>query len=141
MRIPKRYGQSRVDRCPFCDKLSVTKNPQDVPVCMQHKSMNLTNLKCICGEWLDVQSGKYGAYFRCMNCGNVNFQKALELNPQIKSKTSAIEQKDRLVKENTSFVERNQRVVEKKEFMPSLKSGMKKEIKETIIRSDDPNYF
>ena len=121
MRIPKKYGQSKIDRCPFCDKTAVMKNSQDVPVCVQHKNAKLENLKCICGEWLDVSSGKYGPYFRCLNCGNVSFTKGLEMNPQI-----------------GKVGEAKEKIAEKKEMdsqsIPAIK-------KETIIRSDDPNYF
>jgi len=88
MYIKKRYGESRVDNCPFCGKISVTKNKQGVPVCKDHKEDMLTDLKCICGEWLDVQEGKWGPYFRCMNCGNVNYRKGLELNPHVKGSSS-----------------------------------------------------
>ena len=86
MRIPKRYGQSRIDNCPFCGKVAVTKNKQGVPVCSSHKDDRLQDLKCVCGEWLEVNEGKWGAYFRCINCGNINFRKAMEMNPQIINK-------------------------------------------------------
>ena len=81
MHIPKRYGQSRIDRCPFCDKHGVTKNKQDIPVCSKHADKLLT-LKCICGNILDICSGKWGTYCRCIKCGNINFKKALEINPK-----------------------------------------------------------
>lgn len=80
MYIPKRYGQSKIENCPFCGKTSVTKNKQDIPVCTAHKDAQLDDLKCICGEWLDLCSGKWGPYFRCMKCGNVSFKKVMEIN-------------------------------------------------------------
>tara|TARA_Y100000310_G_scaffold237165_1_gene240423 strand:+ start:1120 stop:1503 length:384 start_codon:yes stop_codon:yes gene_type:complete len=89
MRIPKRYGQSRVDNCPFCEKVSTTKNKQGVPVCQKHKEDILKDLKCVCGEWLDLNEGKWGPYFKCINCGNINFNKGLELNPQIKEEDNS----------------------------------------------------
>lgn len=85
MYIPKRYGESGINNCPFCGKISVTKNIQGVPVCKMHKNENLDDLKCVCGEYLDILEGKWGPYFRCMNCGNINFKKGLEMNPQVKS--------------------------------------------------------
>jgi len=98
MRIPKRYGDYKVENCPFCGKISVTKNKQGVPVCIKHKDYELSNLKCACGEWLDVAEGKYGPYFRCMNCGNINFKKGIEINPQVKDnvakKDDSSEKKD-----------------------------------------------
>jgi hypothetical protein len=81
MYIPKRYGSYKIDSCPFCGKQSVTKNSQGVPVCIAHKKEELKDLKCVCGSWLDVKEGKYGAYFSCIKCGNVNFRKVLEMNP------------------------------------------------------------
>ena len=91
MYIKKRYGESRVDNCPFCGKVSVTKNKQGVPVCKEHKEDMLKDLRCVCGELLDVQEGKWGPYFRCMNCGNVNFKKGMEMNPQVKSNSLNLE--------------------------------------------------
>jgi hypothetical protein len=86
MRIPKRYGQSRIDNCPFCGKQCTTKNKQGVPVCQDHKDDYLDNIRCVCGELLDVREGKWGPYFVCMDCGNINFKKAMEMNPQLKDK-------------------------------------------------------
>ena len=80
MRIPKRYGQSRVDNCPFCGKQGSQENKQGLTVCVDHKHTNLPDMKCLCGDYLDVRSGKYGAYANCANCGNMNMRKALEIN-------------------------------------------------------------
>ena len=82
MRLPKRYGASKIDRCPFCDKQAVTSNPQGIPVCSDHKSEDLNDLKCACGDWLDLKKGKYGIFFNCMNCGSVSLSKALDMNPK-----------------------------------------------------------
>ena len=78
----KRYGESRIDKCPFCGKMAVVKNSQGIPVCNNHKGSELKNLKCACGEYLDIAKGKFGAYFRCINCGNISFKKGLEMNSQ-----------------------------------------------------------
>lgn len=51
-----------------------------------HKNEKLNDLKCACGEYLDVLEGKWGPYFRCMNCGNINFKKGIEMNAQVKNK-------------------------------------------------------
>ncbi|MBW3015250.1 hypothetical protein KY330_02410 [Candidatus Woesearchaeota archaeon] len=77
----KIYGESRVEECPFCDKKAVVVNSQGIPVCGEHKAQYL-NLKCICGETLDVKSGKYGVYFECLTCGNISYRKALSFNPK-----------------------------------------------------------
>ena len=92
MRIPKRYGESRIDRCPFCSKTATTANKQGVPVCSEHKDKNL-DLKCICGEYLDVMKGKWGPYFRCLNCGNISFKKGLSMN-QTKEKKAPVKVHD-----------------------------------------------
>ena len=83
MFIPKQYGKSRVDCCPFCGKQSTTVNSQGVPVCLQHKGELLSGLRCFCGDSLEVRSGKWGSYFFCMRCGNISFAKGLEANPGI----------------------------------------------------------
>ncbi|MFH2028976.1 MAG: hypothetical protein ABIJ08_07575 [Nanoarchaeota archaeon] len=117
MRIPKRYGMSRVDSCPFCSKQAVTKNKQGVPVCVDHKSENLNNIKCVCGEYLDVREGKFGPYFHCINCGNINFKKGIEMNPKVEKKQTV--------------------------DIPIPKTETKKEYrkKEITITSDDVEYF
>lgn len=81
MHIPKRYGQSKINRCPFCEKQSTTENIQGIPTCSVHKKEELLDFKCVCGEWLDIKKGKYGAFFLCMNCGPISLSKALEINP------------------------------------------------------------
>jgi hypothetical protein len=85
MYIPKRYGESHIDNCPFCGKIAVTKNKQGVPVCKSHIGEKLKDIKCACGEWLDLQEGKFGSYFKCMRCGNISFKKAIEMNSNFKS--------------------------------------------------------
>jgi len=80
----KRYGESQILNCPFCGSLAHSKNKQGVPVCSKHKERELANLKCICGEELEVRESKWGAYFFCINCGNLSFNKGMEANPQIK---------------------------------------------------------
>ena len=88
MHIPKRYGQSKVDLCPFCEKAATAKNSQDVPVCQTHKKMFLPDLKCSCNSYLDLRKGKFGVYFNCMNCGNMNIKKVLSLNPNLRVNTN-----------------------------------------------------
>ena len=62
MYIPKRYGESRTENCPFCDSRATTTNDQNVPVCMKHKNKLLDDLKCVCGRWLDLKDGKFGCF-------------------------------------------------------------------------------
>jgi hypothetical protein len=85
MYIPKKYGQSKVENCPFCGKIGTTKNKQGLAVCTSHKDETLQDVKCVCGEWLEPREGKWGAYFHCLNCGNINLKKALEGSLQLSS--------------------------------------------------------
>lgn len=80
MKIPKQYGKSQINECPFCGKQVVVKNDQGIPVCKEHKDKKLKNLKCACGEWLDIKQGKWGPYFVCINCGNISFKKGVNIN-------------------------------------------------------------
>mgnify|MGYP001593293308 CR=1 FL=1 len=80
MFIPKKYGQSKVDACPFCSKQATSMNSQDVPVCYDHREEILDDLKCVCGSVLEMLHGKFGVFFKCINCGNMNLKKVLEFN-------------------------------------------------------------
>ena len=80
MFIPKKYGQSKIDKCPFCQKQAVNLNKQGVPVCPAHREELLENLKCVCGESLDILKGKFGVFFKCIKCGNMNLRKVMEFN-------------------------------------------------------------
>ena len=113
MHAKKVYGESRRDNCPFCGQLAVTENSQGIPVCVEHKKGVLDDLKCVCGSWLDVRKGKFGPYFFCMNCGNINFKRGLEMNDKAISKI-------------------------RKEVAPI---GEKKGPREITITSDDVNYI
>ena len=119
MFIPKKYGQSKIDKCPFCQKQATIKNKQGLPVCTDHKQELLDGLKCLCGSNLEMLSGKFGIFFSCFKCGNINLRKALEIN----------DVKPRVKQENTE----------------NTYSGLgRKETtgrKEITIRSDDPRYF
>ena len=75
----KIYGQSKTATCPFCQKLATTKNEQGLEVCYQHTKEVLPEIKCTCGSWLESRVGKFGPYFNCLNCGNVNYNKAMEI--------------------------------------------------------------
>lgn len=80
MFIPKRYGQSKSNKCPFCGVEAVFHNPQGIPVCRRHKDSRIDDLTCVCGGSLEPRTGKFGPYFHCLKCGNVNFRRALEVN-------------------------------------------------------------
>ena len=77
-RARKVYGMSGPKICPFCDKSAIVKNKQQVPVCLDHKETLIGDYKCNCGLYLELNVGKFGPYFNCLNCGNKNFQKVLD---------------------------------------------------------------
>ena len=89
--IPKVYGQSMVSSCAFCGKVATAKSEQGADVCTKHTKMQIVNVKCNCGDYLDLLTGRYGAYFNCLKCGNVNYQKGLDL---WRSQGCASEEKD-----------------------------------------------
>jgi ribosomal protein L37AE/L43A len=80
MRFQKRYGESKIDECPFCGRQSITTNKQDIPVCMRHKDSLMQEIKCVCGQYLEPRRGKYGLFFICSKCGIINKRKAFEVN-------------------------------------------------------------
>jgi hypothetical protein len=133
VRIPKRYGQSRLNHCPFCSKQAVAENSQGIPVCPHHKGAELI-LKCRCNEFLDIHKGRWGAYCKCLNCGNMNLQRALEINPLPKAHMSD-EEKKRLLNINRK---RDQ----KEEFQTRSKDRpYKNEPQEIIISSKDIDVY
>lgn len=151
MYIPKRYGQSKTDQCPFCNKQAVTQNSQGIPVCSQHKSNDMTGIRCSCGETLDVRSGKFGAYFNCINCGNINFRKGLELNKDMNQQNYKINKlaiKNVALKPSIPDIQESKDSNPRKEYYKKdySKSTFKprekfKERKEITITSDDIDLY
>jgi hypothetical protein len=80
MFIPKKYGQSQIKKCPWCQSIAVAENSQRVPVCFKHKENYFENVKCSCGKFIDLMHGKFGSFFVCINCGIISMKKALEIN-------------------------------------------------------------
>lgn len=117
MYIPKRYGKSRVDKCPFCSKTAITENSQGVPVCLDHKNKIMQNIKCLCGTFLEIKKGKWGPYGYCINCGNINFRRVLEIN-----KICSIK-KNSQIKANPTY------------------KTLKETKTETVIRSDELDFY
>ena len=97
----KIYGLSKTISCPFCGQRALTENSQGVPVCIGHKNGVLDDLKCVCGEWLDVRKGKFGPYFFCINCGNINWNRGLEMNPSVKVHNKKENKENKKVREIT----------------------------------------
>ena len=80
MFIPKKYGYGKIDICPFCKKNAIILNQQKIPVCSSHAKEKLVDLKCACGSILEIMQGKYGVFFSCLKCGNMNLRKVMEIN-------------------------------------------------------------
>lgn len=142
MYIPKRYGQSKVDKCPFCGKQSITSNKQGVPVCLKHKTEYL-ELKCLCGDWLDIRSGKWGPFCTCIKCGALSFSKALSINPAPKPKTPDKDDQKNDSKPASSLPKRNlfnekRTIYSPKKTAKTRNSGVRKEI---IITSDEVDLY
>ena len=136
MYIPKRYGQSKIDICPFCQKQATTLNKQQVPVCASHKEEMLDDLKCVCGSTLDMLQGKFGVFFSCMKCGNMNLRKVMEINT-IKPKSDSDNNKDNTNNNYNNKKDDNN----KKIYSQSNKKDFLQNRKEITVRSDDPRYF
>ncbi|MFT4250368.1 MAG: hypothetical protein ACMXYD_03335 [Candidatus Woesearchaeota archaeon] len=76
----KRYGESKVERCPFCEKQAYSKNEQGFVVCTDHKNAVMNEMLCACGNILEVHEGKWGAFFVCMDCGAQNRKRVFSQN-------------------------------------------------------------
>ena len=111
----KVYGQSKLSNCTFCGRTATQKTEAGLEVCYLHTKEKLPEVKCTCGSWLEQRSGKFGPYFNCLRCGNINFKKAME----IKAITTS---KEKVLPKTSSPAEK---------FIP----------KETIITSRDVEYF
>jgi len=74
------YGLSQTQRCPFCNAQAFTTNSQKIPVCKDHKNKDMPDMKCLCGNYLDLKKGKYGMFYTCDNCGTISMSKAQEMN-------------------------------------------------------------
>ncbi len=107
-------------RCPFCGRMATQKNEQGLEVCPTHLQNVLEEIKCTCGRWLEQRTGKFGAYFHCSNCGNINFRKAMEMKEITTAPVS--------------------RQIESPKPASSSRT-LKPERKETVITSRDVEFF
>src|SRR3989338_5459615 len=128
MFIPKKYGESRIEKCPFCQKQATTINKQGIAVCVTHREDTLDGLKCVCSETLDILKGKFGAFFKCIDCGNMGLKKVLEIN--------AVKAKNHNFKEKSSDDSDNET-----QKINNDNKNQGKTKTEITIRSDDPRYF
>lgn len=119
----KTYGQYKTAECPFCGKQATQKNEEGIEVCRLHTKEKLPEIKCTCGSWLELRVGKFGPYFNCLNCGNINFEKgkemeALQGGPKVKSEQPKPESRE--------YPKRDE---------------VRSEPKEITISTDDVEYF
>ena len=84
-RKKKVYGSYKKTTCPFCNRTATKKNEQGLDVCHLHTKSVLQEMKCLCGSWLDLKVGKFGPYFNCIKCGNMNYNKAMEIGSSTKT--------------------------------------------------------
>ena len=133
----KVYGESKITSCAFCGKMATQKTEAGLEVCYQHTKSIMEEIKCTCGSWLEQRSGKFGAYFNCFHCGNINFQKAMEMKAlQIKEKPKVEQLKPALVK--PALTQENDHSTAKDR---SKKASYSKEPTETTIDTNDVEYF
>ena len=85
------------------------------------------DLKCVCGQPLDVLNGKYGMYCNCLKCGNISLKKALDINDTLKTMPS-LKLQSRDLGVNTSSTKQ-------------VKLDESKKPKETVVRSDELDFM
>ena len=119
----KTYGVYKTVRCPFCDRLATQKNEQGIEVCHKHLKQSVEEIKCTCGSWLEPKSGKFGRYFNCINCGNMNYDKAMGIKAMTMKDKPKAESKP--IKKKPNYYKRT----------------YEEEKKETVITSRDVEYF
>ena len=147
----KTYGNYKTSNCPFCERLATSKNEQGLDVCHKHKNKLLDEIKCVCGSWLESRSGKFGPYFNCLNCGNVNYNKAMEMKSMMKSGEDPasrlkVQKKETISEETTNSQNSVTRIktVVKDDFLTMMKKERLKkfnEEKEKTISTNDFEYF
>ena len=92
-------------------------------VCREHQRQKLEEIRCTCGNWLEARSGKFGPYFNCVKCGNINYNKGMAM------------------KDMTTPIMTD---AQKTEIVPEQrfkKETAVKERKEITISSEDVEYF
>ena len=84
----------------------------------------MEDIKCTCGTWLELRVSKHGPYFHCMDCGNINFEKGMEIK-------------------GLTHVGLPAEVIQEKKPETSSRFGRKTESKkkEITITSNDAFYF
>ncbi len=149
MYIPKRYGESKTNKCPFCEKDAFSQNKQKIPTCKDHKDTQLQEVKCVCGSWLDMKEGKYGVFFTCINCGALNLRKVLEMNNIQRQKAEnkqattmqyKVQARETEKKEQEQPIRKEEKVYIRPKTLQEVEREMGKG-KETTVRSDELDFM
>lgn len=137
MYIPKKYGKSKVDTCPFCEEQATTLNKQGLTVCRNHVHAVLGDMKCVCKNYLELKTGKFGAFFVCISCGAMNTKKVFEVNHVVDVSGDVEKYSNKKTPRSSS----TKRYSPKRDYGNNNRKEKNKSPKEITIRSDDPIYF
>ena len=138
-RARKVYGESKDNSCAFCSGVATQETKDGLLVCRSHLNSKLEEIKCTCGSWLEQRTGKFGPYFNCVHCGNINFNKAMEMksvmaknmfNTRSNEAPRMVNSYSSLPKKEESFEDRERRM-----------NKEDRKGKEITISSDDVEYF
>ncbi len=140
MRYRKKvYGSYKRITCPFCERGATHKNEQGLDVCHKHTKEVFQEIKCLCGSWLELRSGKFGAYFNCIKCGNMNYDKAMTIKERTDKRFAG-----EIEKNKPELSESKNNNFEKECYGSTNNFNKKREKnkpKEIIITSNDVEYF
>lgn len=129
MHLSKRYGEYKIERCPFCKKQATTTNAEGMPVCYEHKNENIPELKCACGSTLEMRTGKYGIFFSCIKCGIIRKNRVFEMNDD------AFKQSYEKSKKKAASSDRKTKGSDE-----PRKEKPRPAPREIVVRADDPYY-
>lgn len=151
----KVYGEYKTANCAFCGKTATQETDTGLQVCPSHQQAQLKEIKCTCGSWLEQRAGKFGPYFNCINCGNINFQKGMQIQELTKSKelvskgvqsVKTVSEKEeskitRVVPQRNELNESTQKSDGVTSFEKQAPSVRKQNPKEITISTNDVEYF
>lgn len=141
----KVYGSYRKEVCPFCQGTATTFNEQKIPVCHKHKTSLLSEMKCACGDYLDILSGKFGTFFNCISCGPQNLQKIFAINKveDVSNNASTNNNSNNSTGYSNKYSSSSSKKKSKQVSMESPYITKKKSYSgnEETVNSDDPRYF
>jgi hypothetical protein len=92
MRKFTRYGETQTTTCVICQRPATMKNQQGLPSCIHHRTLSLSDLRCVCGKDLEVREGKFGTFFLCLVCGPQSIRRILELRGPERAPVKPVEE-------------------------------------------------